>query len=145
MVDRADNNCRVHCAFLVSKEYAMREVLAMVLLFMPLGYELLDDRKNDFNKVFDVFVRTGFVLLSSIYAWWIGHSYLASIFLSGAIFFLLFDYLINIIMLRRRDFFSYLGTTSRVDKIKLWIKLGAWGRFAVRAVVFIAALWWYLY
>ncbi len=136
---------RILCFYILdSKKYSVKEVLAISLLCLPLIYELLDDRKNDFNKAFDVVVRVGLALLSSIYAWFIGHSYLSSLALSFGIFFLLFDYLIHIIMLRRRDFFSYLGTTSRFDKMKIWIKLEAWGRFAVRAGVFLIAVFWYI-
>ena len=122
----------------------MKEVLAMVLLLIPTAWELWDDRDKDVNKALDVFVRCILVLAGAVYPWYIGHGYQASIFLSGAIFFLFFDYLIHIIMLRRRDWFSFLGTTSKIDRIKIWVKAGAWGRFAIRVTVFTTVVVWYI-
>lgn len=123
----------------------MREVIAISFLFIPLIWEIIDDSRVEKNHKVDVFIRGGLMLVCAVGSWYYGHSYWASVALSFAIFFLMFDYFIHIVMLRRKDFFSYLGNTSTVDKIKLWVKLGAWGRFAVRSVVFFAALWWYWY
>lgn len=122
----------------------MKETISFLLLCVPLAWELYNDRKDDLNKVIDVFIRTGLVIVCAVPAWFYGHSYLSAIVLSGAIFFLLFDYLINIIMLRRKDFFSYLGTTSKIDQLKFWKGLKPWHRFYIRAGVFIGSLVWYV-
>lgn len=122
----------------------MRELIAMALLLIPIGYELLDDRKGDKNHGFYVFVRIGLVLLVSIYPWYIGHGYGASIAMAVGLFTMFFDYLEHAINLRRADWFSFIGTTSKVDRMKIWKELSAWGRFAIRAVVFITALGLYI-
>lgn len=123
----------------------MKEAISFLLLCVPLAYELWNDRKDDLNKVIDVFIRTGLVIVCAVPAWFYGHSYLSSIVLSGAIFFLMFDYLINIIMLRRKDFFSYLGTTSWVDRIKFWKEMKPLNRFFLRVGIFTGSFIWYIF
>ena len=122
----------------------MKEILAISLLLIPTIWELWDDRKGDSNHSFDIFVRIGWVVLSAIYPWYIGHSYWASIFMAGGIFTIAFDYLENILNLRRRDWFSFLGTTAKMDENKWWLKIGAWNRFYIRVGVFAGALVWYI-
>ena len=121
----------------------MRELISISVLFIPLIWEIIDDARQDKNKKMDVLVRGGLMLVCAVWPWFHGHSYFSSVALSFAIFFLLFDYLIHIIMLRRRDWFSFLGTTSDIDKMGVWKELSAWERFAIRAGVFIVAVGWY--
>jgi len=122
----------------------MKEAVAFSMLFIPLIWELISDRKGDPNKNMDVVYRAIFILASSIYPWLLGHNYLASISLSFGIFFLLFDYLIHIIMLKRKDWFSYLGTTSIIDRIKFWKNMSPWNRFFTRLAVFMIGLTLYI-
>lgn len=121
----------------------MKEVLAMVLLCIPTVWELCDDHKGDSNHAFDVFIRVGLVLLMSIFPWYIGHGYIASIFMAGGIFALVFDYLENAINLRRKDWFSFMGTTAKQDQVKWWRNMSPDHRFIGRASIFILCSVWY--
>jgi len=60
------------------------------------------------------------------------------------IFAMSFDYLENKINLKRKDWFSFLGTTSEQDKIKWWRNMKPWNRFYLRASIFIGSLIWYV-
>ncbi len=132
------------CAYILDAEkHPMKEVLAIVLLTIPTVWELFDDRNGDNNHAFDVFVRVGWVVLTAIYPWWIGHSYFASIAMAGGIFVISFDYLENIINLRRKDWFSFLGTSSKQDKIKWWREMKPLNRFLIRVSVFTLTSVWY--
>lgn len=133
-----------YASFLDSKEYKMKEVISLSILFIPLIWEIIDDYRVEKNHKVDVFVRAVLMLVCALWPWFHGHSYFASVALSFSIFFLLFDYSINIIMLRRKDFFSFLGTTSTVDKIKWWHNMKPWNRFYIRAIVFVLSLSGYL-
>ena len=122
----------------------MKEVLAMALLCIPTAWELFDDRKGDKNHAFDVFVRVGWVVITSIYPWYIGHSYIASVAMAGGIFTMVFDYLENAINLRRKDWFSFLGTSSDQDKIKWWRDMKPTYRFGLRLGIFLITLFFYV-
>jgi hypothetical protein len=134
----------VHAYLLVAKEYEMKEVIAVSFLFIPLGWELLNDRVEETNHKLDVFIRGGLFIVCAVTPWLYGHSYFASFFLSIAIFFMFFDYLINIIMLRRSDWYSFLGTTSEVDKVKFWKDMHPDHRFITRASLFVVCIVWYV-
>lgn len=134
------------CGYLLdATKYEVKEVLAILLLCIPTVWELCDDHKGDSNHAFDVFVRCGLVVLVSIFPWYIGHGYIASIFMAGGIFTISFDYLENAINLRRKDWFSYLGTTSVMDKIKPWLEMSPWYRFYLRLTIFTGSLVWYIF
>lgn len=123
----------------------MKEVLAMVLLCIPTAWELWEDRDGDVNKKLDVFVRCILVAASAVYPWYIGHGYIASVFMAGGIFAMVFDYLENKINLKRKDWFSFLGTTSEQDKIKWWRNMKPLNRFYIRAAIFGGCLSWYIF
>jgi len=123
----------------------MKELIAVSFLFIPLIYELIDDHLKETNHKMDVWIRAGLMIVCAVGPWLYGHSYWGSVALSFGIFFLLFDYLINIIMLRRRDFFSFLGTTAETDKVKWWHNMKPVNRFLIRFGVFAIALAGYIF
>jgi len=123
----------------------MKELIAVSFLFIPLGWEILNDRLKETNHKLDVWIRAGLMIVCAVPPWFYGHSYLGSVALSFGIFFLLFDYLIHIIMLRRKDWFSFLGTTAETDKFKLWKNMTPWNRFYLRAAIFSGSLIWYIF
>jgi hypothetical protein len=112
--------------------------LYMLLLLIPVGWEIIDDRKGDSNKGFDVFMR---VLLGGLVAFsrWFGNPYTA-FFLAMALHFFIFDYAINLV-LNRQPWFSYLGKKGVIDTLPFWRDLNPWVRFAIRAGVLIIAIW----
>ncbi len=122
----------------------MKESIAIIALCLPTFYELINDINGDNNHAFDVFVRVGLVLLVSIWPWYIGHSYIAAVFFAGGIFTLTFDYLENLLNLRLRNWFSYLGTTSKQDRVKWWRAMKPWNRFYLRVGIFTGTLVWYV-
>lgn len=122
----------------------MKEVIAIGLLCIPTAWELWDDRDGDPNKKLDVFVRCILVAGSAVYPWYIGHGYWASVFMAGGIFTMVFDYLENKINLKRKDWFSFLGTTSEQDKIKWWRNMKPKYRFGLRLGVFLITLFFYI-
>jgi hypothetical protein len=118
-----------------------KEIICFLILFAPLVFEAIDDRKGDQNKQIDVLWRVLIGAAASAFVWlFTGHSLWSSAFMCFAIFFLLFDYTIAVI-LKRPDPFSYLSqTTGDIDRIKWWVRIGPWWRFAIRFFVFAIAL-----
>jgi len=123
----------------------MRELIAISFLFIPLAWEIIDDSRQEKNHKVDVFIRGGLMVVCAVGPWLYGHSYFSSVALSFAIFFLLFDYIIHIVMMRRRDWFSYMGTTADTDKVKRWHNMKPWDRFFIRFGVFAIALTGYIF
>jgi len=120
------------------------EILSIAFLSLPYIWEIRDDRVKDTNKTEDVYIRIGIAVVASIVVWIItDHSFLSSLFLSGAIHFLLFDYTIAAI-LGHSDWFTFLGTTSVIDRIKFWKNMSPWNRFFTRLMVFMIGLTLYI-
>src|SRR6187549_753643 len=109
----------------------LAEMLYMILLSSAVIVEVEDDKGGDKNKTTDVIWRTVFCLISAalVYAFGLigspSHGFLQSFFMSGAIFFLVFDYAIAATR-GRGDWFSYLGEKGVVDNIKFWRNMGPW-------------------
>lgn len=119
----------------------LKEIICFLILFAPLIVEVRDDRKGDDNKKMDVLWRILIGAGASAFVWlFTGHSLFEAAFMCFAIFFLLFDYLVNLV-LKRPDPFAYLSPhTGTIDRIKWWVKIGPWWRFAIRFAVFAVAL-----
>lgn len=117
------------------------EIICIIILCSPLIREIPDDRKGDDDKKRDVWIRIAIGAAASIFVWLISrHSLWGSAAMCFALFFLLFDYLINLV-LKRPNPFEYLSTTTgTVDRIEWWVKIGPWWRFAIKFVVFAVAL-----
>jgi hypothetical protein len=110
--------------------------MILLILLIPTIWEVIDDRKGDSNKGFDVFMR---VVLGVAVALFFPNLYTA-FFLSMALHFFLFDYAINIV-LGRRPWFSYLGKKGVVDNIPVWRNLHPIMRFIVRLLTLTLAIW----
>lgn len=118
-----------------------REIICFIALFAPLVVELHDDRKGDFNKKMDVVWRILIGAAASALVWLFSrHSLAEAGFMCFAIFFLIFDYAVNLVM-KRPNPFEYLSTTTgTIDRIKWWVKIGPWWRFVIKFAVFAVAL-----
>lgn len=116
------------------------EVIAFLGLFSPFIWERWDDRKGDFNKTRDVFIRIAIAAGASIFCWLItAHSLFSAALMCFAIFFLLFDYAMAA-KLGHKDWFSYLGESGPVDNIKFWRNMHPGWRFAIRMGVMAIAI-----
>lgn len=122
-----------------------KEIICFIILFAPLIVEVRDDRNGDHNKKMDVLWRILIGAGASVFVWlFTGHSLFEAALMCFAIFFLLFDYLINLV-LKRPDPFAYLSkTTGTIDRIPWWVNIGTWWRFAVKIGVFMTALLIYI-
>ena len=120
------------------KTYKMNWYL--LLLLIPVTWEVIDDRKGDSNKGFDVFMRVllGLLVAQSRYF----DNIITTFLLSMALHFFLFDYAINIV-LKRQPWFSYLGKKGVIDTLPFWRNLHPWVRFGVRLIVLLIAWWLY--
>jgi len=123
----------------------MKELIAVSFLFIPLIWEIIDDSRVEKNHKLDVWIRGGLMIVCAVGPWLYGHSYFASVALSFGIFFLMFDYFIHAIMLRRKDWFSFMGTTAETDKVKWWHNMSPWNRFFIRFGVFVCGVVWYIF
>lgn len=119
------------------------EIFAFVILFAPYVWEVYNDRHGDPDKVKDVLIRIAIaagVTLTNV--WLTGRSVWPVGFMCFALFFLLFDYTVAAV-LGIKDWFSFLGTTSFIDRIKWWREMSPGWRFAVRIGVMAWAILFY--
>ena len=109
-------------------------------------YELWNDRNGDLNKSTDVVFRIVFLAVeAAALALIFDKNYHLSLLLSCSVFFLTFDYAINIILYKRgvidyANWFSYTGKSGVVDTISFWKNMNPWVKFGIRLTVFIVAL-----
>lgn len=133
------------------------EIITFSILFFPL-MELNNDKVRDLDKKYDVFVRACFIVgvsfvnyflrdlqILNVHSFWqVMKGVVRPLVMSVAIFFLLFDYIIHWRLGHKGwKAFVYTGKTSKMDKAKLWVRLGPVGRFAVKMAVFVGALIFY--
>lgn len=127
----------------------MKEILAIILILIPLLWELANDYKGDTNKGIDVFLRFAFAAASAGLVTLITkHNFWLAFNLSLAIHWLLFDYLIHIILYRNGvivspEWFKYTGKSSKVDNLPIWKSIGPYGRLFVKLFYFLLAVWLY--
>ena len=113
----------------------------LLLLLIPVTWEVIDDRKGDSNKGFDVFMRIALGLLIATSHYF--DNVITAFVMSMAFHFLLFDYAINIV-LKRQPWYAYLGKDGFVDTLPFWRNLHWLARLGIRVVVFVVALWLFL-
>lgn len=108
-------------------------------------WEVWNDRKGDFNKGFDVFIRMIlFTLEAYILHLIFDKSVLVSLVIPFAVFFLFFDYLIAAVLIRngviQGHWFNYQAKSGVVDNIGFWKRMNPWLKLGVRLIVFIVAV-----
>jgi len=128
------------------------EFTVFILYLEPFLWEVKDDRFGDSDHRQDVVRRWAMAAIITFLAWTLGtlhiierHNPLAIFGLVLSIHFFLFDYAIAYV-LGHRDWFSYLSNNPKgsvVDRIKIWVKIGPWGRFSVKLIFLVGFLIWY--
>lgn len=129
----------------------LAEILALVVQALPTIVEYVNDAHGDYNKRVDVIIR---IVLSAtaiyVTVMLTNHSVWESVLMTFAIFFLVFDYWVTAALIRNRKmehpdahWFRTIGKKGWFDEIELWIKIGPWGRFAVKAITFVLAIFIY--
>lgn len=120
------------------------ELIAFFALAVPTAWELIDDRVMDHNKKMDVLTRGLLMMSVSILAWYLtGRHVLAALALTIGIHFLIFDYAVAY-LLGVKEWFSFLGTTSDIDRLKWWRSMSPWKRFWLRFIFFTVSVVMYL-
>lgn len=132
-----------------------------LLLFIPLIWEIYNDRNGDAHqtrgffkrwnlssKKVDVIGRIILALLLSFLNYIINRVAIGkSIFLCGAIHFLFFDYIIAYILIQKRiikgHWYSYMGSKG-IDNFHTWKQISPNIRFLIRLIIFIIANYLYI-
>lgn len=126
----------------------LTSLICFSILSNPTAYELYVERKGEAmkSKRWSIFVRCAIIVVSV----WVAAVFknddlltdlLKSAALAFGIFFLVFDYAINLI-LGRKPWFSYLSK-SPIDK--KFSKVNWKVRMGVRIVIFVSSLTWFLW
>ncbi len=122
------------------------EIIALLSLSIPLIWELRDDRIKDLTHDRDVFIRWALAAAVAFIVWVSGkhsyidqHGFFQAAFLSLSLHFLIFDYG-EAAQLKHKNWFEYLGKSSKQDQTKWWIHIGAKWRFVIRLVIFSIAI-----
>jgi hypothetical protein len=136
-------------------------IIFAALTDFSVSWEIWNDRKGDPNKSADVWFRALIFVTVGVTEFflcrWIAGS--SSIWILPAAanfclawFFLTFDYRIAAILIDRKivetkgaHWFSYLGTSGPIDKIKAWRQAKPWPRFFIRFGYFVLSFTIYLY
>jgi hypothetical protein len=131
----------------------MKLIIALLTLFLPLLWEIYSDRKGETSeeKMRDVLWR---LLLTAVAAltnfFLIGKPILDTIFLTLAIHWMFFDYIITWWLIKKgviethKTWFEYLGKFSVMDNLRAWVTIGAKGRFWVKVGVLVVAILIYI-
>lgn len=131
------------------------QIIGIINLIIPTGWELVNDRNGDKDKTRDIFVRYALMVSSAVvnFFWVTGKSVFDSVFLSAGIHFMIFDYAIAWWLIMRKTkgkpgiepprgvkyhWFTYLLSGSPFDN--LWYKWNPWVRFGIRVIVLGAAI-----
>lgn len=121
-------------------------ILSFILLSFPTVWELWNDKKGDLNKKRDVIIRALLMVSSALLCWCLLHqNFFASLNLSVAIFFLLFDYAINIVLykngvINNANWFSYTAKKGFVDNVPWWKQMNPWVKFGIRVLYFVGSI-----
>lgn len=126
-------------------------ILSIAILCYPLTWEILNDSEGEKRnqKALDVLIRCGLALIAAVIGWLlINKPIIDGFILSLAIHWLLFDYMINAILITRgiiqprngETWFSYMGSTAVTDRLKFWRNCSPWFRLGIKVVVLIIAI-----
>jgi undecaprenyl pyrophosphate phosphatase UppP len=125
-------------------------LLAILLLFVPLIWELINDRNGEApnEKTQDIFIRLLLAITAAVVGWYIaGKAIPDGVLLSLAIHFVVFDYAITWILKKRKvietkeSAFSYLGKSWTDDVLRQWKPMT---RFLVKLGVLVGAVIMYI-
>jgi hypothetical protein len=128
----------------------MSEIIALILLSLPLIIELYDDRNGEKHPSKDWFYRSFIAVVAAIavasvwpkLGFWI--DFLRGLVLSFGIFALFFPYLMNIILYRNgvitnHRWWSHLSTKAALDSWRLWGNSPWYVRLFILLLTFFAA------
>jgi hypothetical protein len=116
--------------------------LSLLLLLIPVGFHLWQDRRGEKpkEKAADIFMVSGIALLCSVAGYRLSAKpIIDGLLLAWALHFLLFDYLIVIILKKRgvietkEHWFSYLGSSYTDDVLR---QFSPWQRLILKIWVF---------
>ena len=130
------------------------QIIGIINLIIPTGWELFNDRNGDKDKTRDVFIRFCLMIIAAVvnFFWVTGKAVFDSVFLSAGINFMFFDYAIAWWLIWRKTkgkpgiepprgvvyhWFTYLSG-SPFDKI--WKDWNPRWRAVIRATVLGAAI-----
>jgi len=138
------------------------KIVGLCLLAAPLVWEITNDKDGDahltrglfkpyriLSKRLDIATRISIATAAGMFNWYFnGVNFFKSVFLSGALHFFLFDYIIAFVLIARGvvvgHWFTYLGSKG-MDNVYHWKTMDPVGRLIVRALVFALALAIYFY
>lgn len=126
----------------------MAKIAIALLCLAPTIYEAISDRKGESkrDKFWDGLILVGYSVLLAGGAYLSGHAWVPVIGLILGFRVLVFDYLIQYLLIKNKvivgHWFTYNGKTSWFDKLAA--KIHPVIRFVLRMVVFALAVWWYL-
>lgn len=118
--------------------------LGIILLFGPYVWECIDDKDGDLNKRQDLYIRAAAMITVSVFNGVLNFKNIfigiaSSFLLSWGIHFMLFDYTIAFILIKRQvvelkniHWFSYLGKLGAWDNWSPWRNLTQRNRLLIR-------------
>lgn len=126
-------------------------ILSFCLLFIPTIWELINDRKGDYNKDIDVFYRliSAGVISFAVHLFAKVNIY-AAFNLAMAIHFLFFDYAIAAILIHNKTlepprgvkyhWWTYQAKKGVIDNISFWKNLNPYVKLLIRVTYFVISI-----
>ena len=114
-------------------------------------WEVYNDRKGDFNKLFDVALRIGLISLEASLLVLLFHKpYIDCFLVSTSIFFLTFDYVVAYVLIKNGTlepprnvtyhWFAYTAKAGVFDNLKFWRNLNPYVKLAVKVSFFLLSI-----
>lgn len=114
-------------------------------------WEVWNDRKGDFNKGEDVFIRIIYLCGEAIIIGIIFNKpFIDSLLVSTSFFFLVFDYAIAYVLIKngtleppknvKYHWFSYQAKSGVFDNFKTWRNLSPWGKLGIKLGFFVVSM-----
>lgn len=114
----------------------MKEILAIFVLCSPLIWELFNDKKGDVHPNNDWLIRGSIMGAASLLvSLFVERNFFQAFVMSFGIFFLLFDYLVNI-MYKKPKWWAYVNKTAFPDRIEQWGGSPWYGRLLIKLIIF---------